>query len=194
MSARPAGPGHNNGPTMEAGFAFRKFSWRKARKDLLPTLPIEVLKTRVRRAAELGLPYKTYASVRASTGRDVVGFLFSNNALRVIAKHDMIPRERAEKLRQLNDTHLAALVHMPLSAADLARIAQDAQINLDTSQAPHFTARWSEIRTLARKPIRAAGLPLDGVLVVGDQTLERDWSEAGKLAGYLPADLYFAPL
>ena len=64
-----AGIGHNNGPTMEAGYTWRKHVWTRARADLLPTLPIEVVRLRVKRAAELGLPYKTYASVRASTAR-----------------------------------------------------------------------------------------------------------------------------
>ncbi len=41
----------------------------------MPRLPIEVIRLRVRRAAELGLPYKIYAGVRASTGHDLVGFL-----------------------------------------------------------------------------------------------------------------------
>ncbi len=59
--------GHNGGPTLEPGGAWRRHCWRKARADLLPHLPIEVLRTRVRRAGELGLDYRTYASVRAAT-------------------------------------------------------------------------------------------------------------------------------
>ncbi len=77
------GLGHNGGPTMEPGYGWRLHCWKKARADLLPHLPIEVLRTRVKRAAELGLEYRTYASVRAATGHDVVAFLFSSNALRV---------------------------------------------------------------------------------------------------------------
>ncbi|TMV67455.1 hypothetical protein FGG78_32035, partial [Thioclava sp. BHET1] len=64
------GPGHNGGPTMEPGFGWRKHCWSKARQDLLPHLPIEILRNRVRRAKELGLEYRTYASVRAATGHD----------------------------------------------------------------------------------------------------------------------------
>lgn len=76
MTAFRRGIGDNNGPTLEAGFAFRKHAWTRARRNLLPNLPVEILKTRLRRAQELGLAYKTYASIRASTGRDVIGFLF----------------------------------------------------------------------------------------------------------------------
>ncbi len=77
--------GHNGGPGVEDGASWRRHCWAKARADLLPTLPIEVLRGRVRRARELGLEYKTYAGVRASTGHDVVAFLFSSNALRLSA-------------------------------------------------------------------------------------------------------------
>ncbi len=194
MTAPLAGPGHNNGPTMEAGFAFRKYSWSKARRDLLPTLPIEILRNRVRRAQELGLPYKTYASVRASTGRDVVGFLFSNNALRVLSNVDQLPVSRAKALRDLKGAGLAALAHAPLTPETLCRIAGQAEVDIFTGEAPNLSAKWSQIRDLARAPLREAGLPFDGVLVIGDHTLERDWSEAAKLAGYLPADRYFAAL
>lgn len=53
------GIGHNGGPTLEGGHSWRKYSWTKARKALMPTLPVEVVRLRVKRAAELRLPYKT---------------------------------------------------------------------------------------------------------------------------------------
>ena len=62
-----AGPGlgHDLGPTMEAGASWRKQCWAHVRERLLPHLPIEVLRRRIRRARALGLDYKTCASVRA---------------------------------------------------------------------------------------------------------------------------------
>ena len=69
MSDALAGLGHNLGPTMQAGASWRKHCWVAARESLLPHLPIEVLRGRLRRAKELGLDYKTYASVRAASGR-----------------------------------------------------------------------------------------------------------------------------
>lgn len=182
-----AGLGHNNGPSMEAGRAFRVQAWSKARADLIPNLPIEILRTRVRRARELGLPYKTYASVRASTGRDVVGFLFSNNALRVLRPGGAIEATRAAQLNALRDVALSALSHPPVTPEELA-----AQGMAHCAEAPHFSSAWSEIRRSVQAPLRAAKLPLDGVLVIGDTTFERDWSEAGKLAGFVNSDTYFA--
>lgn len=177
--------GHNNGPTMEAGFAFRKHAWTKARKSLIPTLPIEILRTRVQRAKDLGLPYKTYASVRASTGSDVIGFLFSNNALRVIRPNAPMPTDRLEKLTQ-TDAIKTALAHAPITLDHL---------NLDaTGPAPHFAAKWSDIRELVQAPILRANLPRDGIIVVGDTTFEREWCDAGRLAGYIASSDFFAPL
>ena len=77
-----AGLGHNKGPTLERGASWRRYAWTRARSELLPTLPIEVARRRVRRARELGLDYKAYAGIRASTGRDIVALLFSTGLLR----------------------------------------------------------------------------------------------------------------
>lgn len=181
--------GHNNGPSMEAGRAFRKHAWTRARADLIPNLPLEILRTRVKRAKALGLPYRTYASVRASTGRDVVGFLFSNNALRIMRANQS--SSRADALAQIK-AQLAALVHQPLDPDAVRRVLAGQGLDVATARAPHFAHSWSDTRAAVQAPVRAANLPLDGVLVIGDTTYERDWSEAGKLAGFLPSDVFFA--
>lgn len=182
--------GHNNGPTMEGGFAWRKHSWTKARKDLLPNLPIEVLRTRVKRAKGLGLPYKTYASVRAASGHDVVGFLFSNNALRLLREDQKVPEDRILRLKRC-DAEFAALVHRPLDPeAVVARLGLQG-IAMTAAQAPHFAQAWSDIAAGVKRPLIEAGLPRDGVLVIGDTDHERDWSVAAKLAGFLSSERYF---
>ena len=87
MGLRPvAGIGHNQGPTMERGASWRRYAWRRARSELLPKLPLEVARRRVRRARELGIDYKAYAGIRAATGRDIIALLFSSNALRLLAR------------------------------------------------------------------------------------------------------------
>lgn len=186
-----SGIGHNKGPTLDAGYSWRKHSWSKARADLLPKLPIEILRRRVKRAQELGLPYKTYASVRASTGRDVVGFLFSNNALRVLRAHDRIAPRHADKLRSLVSVEKLALSHATVSVENLMARAGEAGVALRVSEAPRFNAPWQSIRSAVSVPLRDAGLPGDGVLVVGDTTHERLWCDAGRLAGFLSSDTYF---
>lgn len=186
-----SGLGHNNGPSMEAGRSWRKHSWAKARADLLPTLPIEVLRRRVARAKALGLPYKTYASVRASTGRDVVGFLFSNNALRVHRLGERPPEDRIKVLGRL-EAGLAALAHRPVTPQVLSDMFAAESIALHTAPAPHFSDGWQATTEAVLTPIHAAKLPRDGVLVIGETALEAEWSEAAKLGGFLAAERYFA--
>ncbi len=63
-----SGVGHNGGPSMEAGASWRRHCWRAAREALLPVLPVEVVRLRVRRAAALGLDYRTYAGCGRPAG------------------------------------------------------------------------------------------------------------------------------
>ena len=177
--------GHNGGPSVEGGVTWRRHCWATARAALLPTLPIEVLRTRVRRAQDLGLDYKTYASVRAQTGHDVVGFLFSSNALRVSADQLRMPQGRADKLAmvQAERTCLAQGRVVPALMA-----AQNPELDrVDPS--PDLLAPFG----VAGRQLRAilGRVPGDRVLLVGDMALERDWCAAGRLAGYLAADRYF---
>lgn len=176
--------GHNGGPGVEGGTSWRKHCWTAAREALLPTLPVEVVRTRVKRAQDLGLDYRTYASVRATTGHDLVAFLFSSNALRATPR---IEAGRAAKLALVRAGRIGLAV-TGLEPAVLAAVNPE----LDRAErAPLHLAKWGE----AGRQIRALlqGLPGDRVALVGDMELEREWSVAGRLACYLPAARYFAP-
>jgi hypothetical protein len=171
---------------MDGGVAWRTHCWRAAREALLPTLPIEVVRLRVRRAKELGLDYKTYASVRASTGHDVVAFLFSSNALRVAVTRPALPDDRAAKLAALVDAGRIALATAPLTPG---MVLAGATV-IDSA---HAAPGWLDTFGDQARKIRAAitGIPGDRVLLIGDHGLERDWCAAGRLAGYLAAERYF---
>lgn len=185
---RLAGIGHNQGPSMERGHRFRKYLWTKARRDLLPTLPIKVVRMRLRRARELGLDYKTYAGVRASTGRDVIGFLFSSNALRISRRQINLPADCAAKVEQITACGKLALVHAPLLPQDVAR----ANAVLDVvATAPVFTDSWSASRARIAGLLAAEKLPADGIIIVGCTALEREWTAMARAGGYLPAQHYF---
>lgn len=178
--------GHNRGPSLEGGVSWRRHCWSAARAALLPTLPIEVVRLRVRRAKELGLDYKTYAGVRAATGHDVVAFLFSSNALRVSVLRPAMPEARAAKLAGLECGRLALTV-APLTPSML----EAANPVLDEAwPAPYALAGFGEMRDRVRAAL--GKVPSDQVILVGDLGLERDWCAAGRLAGYLPAERYFA--
>lgn len=60
----------------------------------MKTLPIEILRNRVARAAELGLDYKAYASIRAASGPDVIAFLFLSKTLRLLPKAPTLSASR----------------------------------------------------------------------------------------------------
>lgn len=66
----PTRAGHNGGPAMNPGSAWRRHCWTVAREALLPTLPVEVVRLRLRRARELGLtiaPMRVSGRPRATT-------------------------------------------------------------------------------------------------------------------------------
>lgn len=177
--------GHNRGPTMEAGGAWRRYAWKRARAELLPRMPIEVVRMRVRRARELGIDYKAYAGIRAATGRDVIALLFSDNALRLM-RDSRMPADRAAALGALRHADSLVLVHPP---HEPARVLGQNPIFLAADHAPSAFARWGEVR--ARVLGLKGKLPADGVVVVGETWAERDWCEAGRLAGFLAAERYF---
>ena len=183
-----AGIGHNRGPSLEPGASWRRHCWQRARADLLPVLPIEVLRGRVRRARDLGLDYKTYAGVRASTGHDVVAFLFSSNALRLLAPQPRLPADRALRLAAIAGADRIVLAQAPLSVELAARAAGDV-IDL-TRPAPGLLDRFGTARAVLRDAIgpRAS----DTVVLIGDTALEAEWCGIGRLAGYVPAERYFA--
>lgn len=153
------------------------------------TIPLMVVKMRVKRARELGLDYKAYAAIRQATGRDILALLFSNNALRVVRAD--VPQMRvaqSEALSAVQGAQKLALVHRPISPAAVAA----ANPVLDhAARAPSFTDSWAEMRDHLCDAMHQRKLVGDQVLIIGDTGLERDWCAASKAAGYLEADRYF---
>ncbi len=177
--------GHNGGPSLEGGVSWRRHCWSAARERLLPTLPIEVVRLRVKRAKALGLEYRTYASVRAATGHDVVAFLFSSNALRAVLQRPAMPVAFAGKLSEVHAQRIGlATLPLPVTVLAAANPVLDA-----CHAAPFALASFAEARAAIR--LALGRVPGDQVILVGETVLERDWCAAGRLAGYLPAERYF---
>lgn len=180
------GMGHNGGPEL-TGLAWRSHCWRAARAALLPVLPIEVVRMRVKRAAELGLDYKTYAGVRAQSGRDVVAFLFSSNALRVDPLARIAPAEAARLIALAGKVDRIGL----LQGAAGARLMMANPGALDRGHAaPAPFAPFGR----AAQGLRAAmgKLPGDQVVLIGSEApWEGEWLAAGKLAAMVPASVFF---
>ncbi len=185
--------GHNRGPSMAQGTGWRKHCWAKARRELMPKLPIEILRRRVARAKELGLDYTSYASIRAASGHDVIAFLFSSNALRVFPKQPVMTAARVGKISSIKNTTRLAALHAPLTPETLAKALPDGVKPLFEASftAPDFSQNWGQVRAAVLGQIKTHNLPQDGVVVIGDTSHERAWSEAARLAGYLSADRFF---
>lgn len=177
--------GHNRGPALDGGGGWRSHCWRASREALLPALPLEVVRLRVARAKALGLPYKTYAGIRAQTGHDVVAFLFSSNALRTEPRAPWIDRARAQKLAEVEALRIGLAV-APLAASALA---QNPELD-EAHAAPHALGSFPRIAQRLRSAM--GRLPADRVVLVGEGVLERDWVAAGRLGGWIPADHYFS--
>jgi len=187
-----AGPGHNGGPSLEGGKSWRTQCWRSARTALLPRLPVEVVRLRVRRAAEIGLDYKTYAGVRATTGHDLVAFLFSTNALRLLRDQDRMRADEAGKLAGLAGIGRLVAVQPPLDPVRTAARLGEQGVEVDSAaRAPHLGDSWRETRDRLLAMAATVRAPADRVLVIGETMLEHDWAATARMAGFLPASRYF---
>jgi hypothetical protein len=186
-----SGIGHNGGPSLEAGRGFRRVAWQKARRSLLPNMPLEVVRVHVARARRLGLPYSTYATIRATSGRDIVAFLFSGNALELSPSRPAPPPEVSVRLAGLEKAaERLAAIYEPLSPAMVARACPEIDA---AARAPDIVTPWRETRDRLRGLMRARGLPPDGVVLVSATALEREWCAAAGLAWTLQAETLFAP-
>lgn len=183
----PPGIGHNLGPSMEAGRSWRIHSWTRAKQQAArEKLTPDMARRRVARARELGLDYASYASIRATSGRDVSGFLFSSTGLRITPNRPDPSDEIVEKLRALQGVARIAMLHAPLDriAVDRLRPFFDA-----VHAAPSLLAAFPRIRSALAKA--QEGRPASGLVVIGTG-LEADWVAAGRLGGMVEADHYFA--
>ena len=184
------GIGHNQGPTLARGQMWRTFQWKRARAEAMPkAMPLMVVRMHVARAHALGLDYPTYAAVRKASGRDIMGLLFSSNALRVVkADQPHMPVERGEVLSAVAGAKRLALVHRPLHPAAI-RLANPVLDAVDA--APKFTDSWAGMRDHLGGVLTGQKLLGDQVLIIGDTAFERDWTTAARAAGYVEAARYF---
>lgn len=184
-----SGPGHNGGPALEPGGTWRRTCWQKARADLLPTLPLEVVRLRVRRAAEIGLDYRSYATIRATTGHDLVAFLFSSNALMLFREAQTLDPARRDKLAAQRGVarHLAA--QPPLSADRLVANLAAQGVAIDHAGRAPGLLSFADLRRAVRSLV-APHAP-DRVLLVAETAVEREWVAAAQLAGHLPSARFF---
>lgn len=183
------GIGHNEGPPLDPARSWRVYCWRRAKAQMLPPAPVEVVRRRVRRAAELGLSYPRYASIVTITGRDIGAYLVTSAALdaegavRPGAERLFAGLTRCELLvlRTLHGPDLEAI------AAALGRlVAAAGRVGAIAPRAPLPGGR-DAIGAL----IGERRLPSGAVAMIGAGSLERAWADAARLAAFLPAEEWF---
>ncbi|WP_375689803.1 hypothetical protein [Pseudooceanicola sp. LIPI14-2-Ac024] len=178
------GIGHNNGPSMDGGRTRRIHQWARAKAQVQPQIPVEIVRMRMRRAADLGMSYRTYASVRTTAGRDVAALVFTSNALG-LHRGGELPGAVAERLSAIRSCLRVGLLTAPLDPVSL-----NGSLPLDRLyRAPASHARWPVLReAMARVQ---EGLPAQGLVLVGAAPGEAEWAAAGRLGAYLDARAYF---
>jgi len=181
--------GHNGGPGTGGG-GWSRYCWGRARADLFPKLPLEVVRLRVKRAAEIGLDYRTYAGIRATTGHDLAAFLYSSNILRLLRSGEA-EAARLAKLAALQGIGQSLAVQPPHApeALQAALAAQGLCVD-KAAAAPSLSLSPRETR--ARLAALRGRIAPDRVLVIGETGLELEWAVIGRMAGALPATEFFA--
>ncbi len=190
MDQTGPGIGHNRGP----GTGWQLHCWKRARKALVGTVPLEIVRMRMKRAKELGLAYPEYAAILTGTGRDVVGFLFTAEGLRLrLARELEMPAEVREKLSGLIRCRLLALA--PEAEAPAAfRAELEVVSGLDFAAAgktPGDGADWSRAREAILSVLGPLKLPADGVVLVGSKEEEAGWAVSARMARFLTGSAYF---
>ena len=189
------GIGHNGGPKrLRRGW--QRHCWTQSRKALIgKRMPIEVVRTRIRRARELGLGYPQYASILLGSGRDIVGFLFTVEGLHLrLRKRLEMPAVVQGKLRGLEGVQLMSFAPSgePVEAFR-AEVSDVAGVPF-ASVGPEAEGPlgWSAARSAVRTVLDPLSLPSDAVVMIGMRDDEARMAQAAKLARFIPAKEYFS--
>ncbi len=192
MTVKP-GIGHNNGPSLDGQAGWRRHCWSKARKELIGNrVPVEIVRSRIRRARALGLSYPQYASILMGSGRDIVGFLFTVGGLQLRLQRLLeMPEPVQEKLASLAPCTLLGFAPEGEVPADFeAELQQVSGLPIRTqAPQPGEAANWSEARDAVRKAL--APLPGRSIVLIGSRDCEESWASAARVAKFLHTDAYF---
>ena len=140
----------------------------------------------MKRAKDLGLPYRTYAGLRASNGHDLIGFLFSTNALRVFRRGQELPLDRSASLGALKDCRRIALTHPPLSPQEIESPLEGG------IAAPSLLDGWSTAGRNIRLGLKQQMAAPGQIVLIAETGLEHQWAEAARLAGVISGDRFFS--
>ncbi|MDT8344667.1 MAG: hypothetical protein RQ752_09570, partial [Thermohalobaculum sp.] len=129
------------------------------------------------------------------SGRDIVGFLFTCEAIGLrLARTVDLPERAAAKLRDLARCERLLLAEPGDDPEALrAALAVEARLGFAAAgRAPGPRAALPEGRAAIRAVLEPLRLPSDAVVMIGTRGAERAWADAARMAKFLPAESYFA--
>ena len=199
--APPHGIGHNQGPPLEVG-SWTGYCWHRAKRQAMSHPPIEVVRSRKRRAEELGLTYRQYAAILMDKGTRTDALVFDVTEVPPPSRASPID-EMAKKLKTLkNCTVLAATAGRPdvIDAlndrtdgliSDWARYPSKGRHQADTG-VPPWEGAGAE--TLLRPVLAMLGrhrLVPSATVMVGDGIRAETIYHTQRLARVFPSGHYF---
>ncbi len=187
-----AGIGHNSG--QELGRGWQRYSWKRARRDLVgATVPVEVVRTRIRRARELGLEYPQYASILMGSGRDIVGFLFTVDGLQLRLQRRLDMPDRVRDKLQVVRSKLISFAPSGENPDAFRQELNDVSGVAFAAAAPELAdeTSWSAARQAVRAALDPLELPGSAVVLIGAKDSDAQMVVAGKMAKFIPTDAYF---
>ena len=166
----------------------------KSRKALIrKRMPIEMVRTRIKRARELGPEYPQYASILLGSGHDVVGFRFTVDGLQ-LRKWLEMPESVQEKMQGLERVSLMGFAPSGEDADAFRCEVSDVAGVPFVGAAPEAEGPlgWSAARAAVRAVLDPLKLPSDAVVMIGTRDHEAQMAEAAKMARFIASDAYFA--
>jgi hypothetical protein len=174
---------------------WRRHCWKVAKRQLLRPLPLETVRRRVRRAAELGLAYRRY-ELLVLGGGEIEAMLFAGETLVVTAPYT----SPAEGL----DARVVARLSALTGCRKLLLAGPHGTDPVWTASGPLFDGaiRVASRGLLAAPPVKAdrdavlAGLrerilPAHSVALVGSGDHGPAWVAGARLAGFVPGSEFF---
>ncbi len=187
----PIGIGHNNGPPMATRWGLH--CWRRAQAKVWQTPSPEVVKLRLRRAAELGLTYRQLALILMDVGRTPTAITLAVSGTLVHSVQDS-----AAEIRLLPTVadRLAALIKPKVfivaggeraEVVDAIIAATGARIDGECNAADHESRVAALVALLA-----AHGVSPRSTIMIGASDADRACADRASCAAYLPASAYFS--
>lgn len=189
---RSPGIGHNSRPD---GYQWRRYCWTRARAGLIGRrLPLEVVRQRVRRARELGLAYPAYASILMGSGRDILGFLYTCDAIGLRLRRRLeLPPSKVQALGAI--VRCDRLIVAPREEpADAFRAEVQEVSGLPFAAGlhePDLRLGWASARAELREILAPINLRADAVVLVGTEKAHADWADAVDFARCIPPEVCF---